>query len=114
MAEYLVNFKSFDALTDKLDALNLAWGEVNEFRKEVYEQPSAKENEVLVDVTDEIGQVRKTVQSPYRFSKSASGVAPGTSIAKRGENNVAALQQWLGMDEAEISALTESKTLISE
>ena len=35
-------------------------------------------------------------------------------IPKRGEHNVAALRDWLDMDESEISALAESKTLISE
>jgi len=114
MAEYLIGFESFDALTEKLDELNLAWGEVNEFRRDVYDQPSAKENGVLVDVTDDIGQVRQTVQSPYRFSKSASGVSTKSRIAKRGEDNVAALQDWLDMDDAEISALANSKALISE
>ena len=92
----------------------MAWGEVNEFNKKVYEQPTAIENGVLVDVTDDIGQVRETVQSPYRFSQSDSGLAPGTRIAKRGEDNITALQDWLGMDRSEIEALTEAKALVSE
>ena len=68
----------------------------------------------MVDVKDEAGHARRTIQSPYRFSKSKSGIDGDSKTAKRGEHNVAALRDWLDMDESEISALAESKTLISE
>ena len=67
----------------------------------------------MVDVTDDDGNARRTIQSPYRFSKSKSGIDAGSKTAKRGEHNVAALRDWLDMDETEISALAESKALIS-
>lgn len=114
MAEYIESHESFDHLTETLDRLNLAWGEVHPFDKRIYQQPSAKEQGVLVDVVDDAGQNRQTVQSPYRFSKSKSGIDGGTRTQKRGEDNVAALQDWLGMDEATINALVETKALISE
>ncbi|WP_373490741.1 CaiB/BaiF CoA transferase family protein [Parasphingorhabdus sp.] len=113
MAQHMLDHASFAALTDTLDRLNLAWGEVNPFSPEIYEQPSIKALGVVVDVTDDAGQPRRTIQSPYRFSKSKSGIDSSSKTAKRGEHNVAALQDWLGLDESEISALAQSKALIS-
>ena len=114
MEQHMLDHDSFDALTDTLDRLNLAWGEVHPFNAEIYEQPSVKALGVVVDVTDDAGNARRTIQSPYRFSKSKSGIDSNAKTAKRGEHNVAALQDWLDMDESEISALAESKALISD
>ncbi len=114
MVKYIEDHESFEALTQTLDALNLAWGEVHPFDKRIYDQPSAREHGVLVDVKDDAGQDRQTIQSPYRFSKSSSGITSETRLAKRGEDNIAALQDWLGMDETEINALADSKALVSE
>ena len=113
MEQHIVAHKSFDALTATLDRLNLAWGEVHPFGPDIYEQTSIKALGTIVDVTDDDGNARRTVQSPYRFSKSQSGIDGNSKTAKRGEHNVAALRDWLDMDESEISALTESKALIS-
>tara|TARA_R110000868_G_scaffold63877_13_gene192322 strand:+ start:13241 stop:14410 length:1170 start_codon:yes stop_codon:yes gene_type:complete len=114
MEQHMLDHDSFDALTDTLDRLNLAWGEVQPFGPEIYEQPSVKALGVVVDVTDDAGNPRRTIQSPYRFSKSKSGIDSNAKTAKRGEHNVAALQDWLDMDDSEISALAESKALISD
>ena len=114
MERHIIGHESFAALTETLDRLNLAWGEVHPFGPEVYEQPSVKANGVVVDVTDDAGNARRTIQSPYRFSKSKSGINGDSKTAKRGEHNVTALQDWLDMDEKEISALAESKALISK
>ncbi|MEH6661171.1 MAG: CaiB/BaiF CoA-transferase family protein [Parasphingorhabdus sp.] len=113
MEKHILSYDSFDALTAALDRLNLAWGEVFPFGPGVYEQPSVKANGVVVDVTDDEGNARRTVQSPYRFSKSKSGIDTDARTAKRGEHNVAALRDWLDMGDEEISALAESKALIS-
>jgi crotonobetainyl-CoA:carnitine CoA-transferase CaiB-like acyl-CoA transferase len=113
MEQHMLGHESFAALTDTLDRLNLAWGEVHPFGPAVYEQPSVKALGVVIDVTDDAGNARRTIQSPYRFSKSKSGIDSSAKTAKRGEHNVAALRNWLHMDDAEISALTESKALIS-
>jgi crotonobetainyl-CoA:carnitine CoA-transferase CaiB-like acyl-CoA transferase len=113
MEQHIRSYQNFEALTAALDRLNLAWGEVFPFGPEVYEQPSVKENGVVVDVTDDEGNPRRTIQSPYRFSNMKSGINADSKTAKRGEHNVAALRDWLDMDEKEISALTESKALIS-
>jgi len=111
MEQHMLGHESFAALTETLDRLNLAWGEVHPFGPAVYEQPSVK---ALGVVTDDAGNARRTIQSPYRFSKSKSGIDSNAKTAKRGEHNVAALRDWLHMDDAEISALTESKALISK
>tara|TARA_R110000824_G_scaffold163861_2_gene339726 strand:- start:1348 stop:2514 length:1167 start_codon:yes stop_codon:yes gene_type:complete len=113
MERHIVGHESFAALAETLDRLNLAWGEVHPFGPEIYEQPSVKANGVVVHVTDDAGNPRRTIQSPYRFSKSKSGIDSNAKTAKRGEHNVTALQDWLDMDEKEISALAESKALIS-
>ncbi len=114
MKQHIIGHESFDALAKTLDRLNLAWGEVQPFGPEIYEQPSVKANGVVVDVTDDTGNARRTIQSPYRFSESKSGIDCNSKTAKRGEHNVTALQDWLDMDEKEISALAESKALISQ
>lgn len=114
MEKHILSYESFDALTAALDRLNLAWGEVFPFGPAIYDQPSVKANGVVVDVTDDEGNARRTIQSPYRFSKSKSGIASNARTAKRGEHNVAALRDWLDMDDQEINALAQSKALISD
>ncbi|OAO01992.1 hypothetical protein A8B75_12575 [Sphingomonadales bacterium EhC05] len=114
MEQHIRAQESFETLTATLDRLNLAWGEVHPFGPDIYEQTSIKALGTIVDVTDDDGNARRTVQSPYRFSKSKSGIDSHAKTAKRGEHNVAALQDWLDMDDSEISALAESKALISE
>ncbi len=114
MEQHMLDHESFDALTATLDRLNLAWGEVQPFGPGIYDQPSVKALGVVVDVTDDAGNPRRTIQSPYRFSQSKSGIDGDARIAKRGEHNVAALRDWLDMDENELSALAESKALISD
>ncbi|ASK87063.1 CaiB/BaiF CoA transferase family protein [Sphingorhabdus sp. SMR4y] len=114
MEKHILSYESFDALTAALDRLNLAWGEVFPFGPAIYDQPSVKANGVVVDVTDDEGNARRTIQSPYRFSKSKSGIDSNARTAKRGEHNVAALRDWLDMDDQEISALAQSKALISD
>ena len=114
MEQHILAHESFDALTATLDRLNLAWGEVHPFGPEIYEQTSIKALGTIVDVTDDDGNARRTVQSPYRFSQSRSGIDSSAKIAKRGEHNVAALQDWLNIDDSEINAFVESKALISD
>ncbi len=114
MEEHIRGHASFDALTATLDRLNLAWGEVHPFGPDVYEQTSVKALGTIVDVTDDDGNARRTVQSPYRFSKSSSGIDSSARTAKRGEHNVTALQDWLDLSEGEIQKLAEGGALLSE
>lgn len=114
MEQHIQSHDSFDALTATLDRLNLAWGEVHPFGPHVYDQPSIESLGTIVDVTDDDGNPRRTVQSPYRFSKSKSGIDSNAKIAKRGEHNVAALQNWLGLSDEEIAHLSDAKALRSD
>ena len=114
MEKHILSYEDFDTLTAALDRLNLAWGEVFPFGPDIYEQPGVKANGVVVDVTDDEGNPRRTIQSPYRFANMKSGIDADSKTAKRGEHNVAALRDWLDMDEQEISALAESKALVSQ
>ncbi|NNC73043.1 MAG: CoA transferase [Sphingomonadaceae bacterium] len=114
IADWVRGHDSFDALTAQLDALNLAWGRVRDFGEDSFSQPSAVARDVLVDVEDERGEPRRTVQSPYRFSQSPSGIDTGARPSKRGENNAEALADWLGMSEDEVSALTQAGVLQTE
>jgi len=112
MEQHMLGHESFDALTETLDRLNLAWGEVQLFNGEIYEQPSVKALGVVVDVTDDAGNPRRTIQSPYRFSQSKSGISSESRIARTGEDNISALKDWLDMDDGEIRALTETSALL--
>ncbi len=114
MAEHIHSHESFDALTANLDRLNLAWGEVHPFDKRIYDQPSAVDRQVVVDVEDDAGQARQTIQSPYRFSNAASGIDQDARIATRGEDNENALKDWLGMEDEEIATLIEHNVLTSD
>ncbi|MEP3226029.1 MAG: CaiB/BaiF CoA-transferase family protein [Parasphingorhabdus sp.] len=111
MEQHILSHDSFDALTATLDRLNLAWGEVHPFGPDVYDQPSIEALGTIVEVTDDEGNARRTVQSPYRFSKSKSGIDSSAKTAKRGEHNVTALQNWLNLSDDEIHQLTQSKAL---
>lgn len=114
MEQHIQSYGSFDALTATMDRLNLAWGEVHPFGPDVYEQPSIEALGTIVDVTDDDGNARRTVQSPYRFSKSKSGIDSSAKTAKRGEHNVTALQNWLSLTDEEIAQLSNTKALRSD
>jgi len=114
MAKHMLSFPTFDALTQRLDEVNLAWGVIRAFGADSFAQPSIEERGVFVDVKDDIGDARRTTQSPYRFSYSASGITPQSRTPKRGEHNVEALQEWLDMPEDAIEQLLHSGVLHSE
>ncbi|MGB2573792.1 MAG: hypothetical protein ACPIE8_06075, partial [Henriciella sp.] len=111
---HILAFPSFSALTDRLDEINLAWGRVRAFGEESLSQPSVEARGVFVDVRDDLGHQRKTVQSPYRFSHSASGINSDARPPKRGEHNFEALADWLGLEAGDVSALSEAGVLLSE
>lgn len=114
MEKHIGSHESFDALTATLDRLNLAWGEVHPFGPAVYDQPSIEHLGTIVDVKDENGTERRTVQSPYRFSKSKSGIDSDSRTQKRGAENITALHDWLDMDKASIDSLVISNILVSD
>ncbi len=114
IVEHIASYPDFESLTKALDRMNLAWGLVRKFGEEAYAQQSVQHNGVLVDVVDDKGTPRRTVQSPYRFSASRSGIEPGARPPKRGEHNQDALNDWLGLPAEDVQALTDSGILLSE
>jgi len=114
IAAHILSFPSFSALTDRLDKINLAWGRVRAFGDESLSQPSLEARGVFVDVRDDLGHRRKTVQSPYRFSHSTSGITSEARPPKRGEHNLEALADWLGLETDDVSALCDAGILLSE
>jgi len=111
IAEKIRSFPTFDALTAKLDALNLAWGKVRDFGEECLAEPSVGPRGVIVDVEDDAGRARRIMQTPYRFSKSEAGIAAGSRLERQGESNASALREWLSIGEEEVAALTEQGIL---
>ena len=114
MIDHIQSYPSFAALTEKLDEMNLAWGKVREFGEDVYAQESIEHRGILVDVKDDAGEPRRTVQTPYRFSKSQSGITSESRPPKRGEHNVEGLRDWLGLSDDGIEKLVKSGALLSE
>lgn len=114
VTDHILSYPSFEALTKALDEMNLAWGLVRKFGEESYAQTSVGPNGILVDVEDDKGNARRTVQSPYNFSSSQSGIKTGMRPPRRGEHNAEALKDWLGADAARLEGLTIKGVLLSE
>lgn len=114
IADHILSYPDFKSLTAALDRMNLAWGLVREFGDESYAQPSVEARGILVDVVDDKGNERRTVQSPYRFTQSKSGIEPGSRPPLRGEHNLDALSDWLGLDAAKVDELASAGVLLSE
>lgn len=114
IVDHIASYPDFGSLTQALDRMNLAWGLVRKFGEESYAQQSVRHNGVLVDVVDDKGNPRRTVQSPYRFSASKSGIESGARPPKRGEHNQDALNDWLGLPADKVQALAEAGILLSE
>lgn len=109
----VTSFADFDALTNHLDELNLPWGKVREFGEDSYSQTSVEARGIVVDVQDETGAPRKTVQSPYKFSNAKSGITSADRAPGRGEHNSDALSDWLGLSGEEVSGLTDIGVLLA-
>jgi crotonobetainyl-CoA:carnitine CoA-transferase CaiB-like acyl-CoA transferase len=114
VADWVKTRASFDALTDRLDELNLAWGRLRAFGADSFEQTSVVANGVIVDIEDSTGASRRTVQSPYRFSRSQSGISPGARAPRRGGHNFEALEDWLGESHEAVAAYRAAGILCAE
>ncbi len=112
--DHIMSFESFEALCAHLDEVNLAWGRVRAFGDDSFSQPSVAPRGVIVEVDDREGGTRKTVQSPYKFSGVQSGISKGAQAPHRGEHNVEALGDWLGVSADQASALATTGVLLSE
>lgn len=95
--DYLLRLPDRRALTDQLDRLNIAWGNIRR-SEDVHEQPTVRHRAAITRVDDRAGGTRPVVQSPYRFSAAQSGLR--RPAPWKGEHNDEVLAEWLGLDEA--------------
>jgi crotonobetainyl-CoA:carnitine CoA-transferase CaiB-like acyl-CoA transferase len=112
MARYLASFPTWRAVTERLDSVGLAWGQVRPWREAVHQNPSAGPREVLTSIDDRVGGTRPTTQAPYRFSRAVSGVRG--PAAYRGEHNAEVLRDWLDHPPDAVAALTRAGVLHEE
>jgi crotonobetainyl-CoA:carnitine CoA-transferase CaiB-like acyl-CoA transferase len=110
-ADHVGSFDDRAALVAELDRANLAWGEVRSGR-DVFASPTIRHRRTIVSVDDRVGGSRPAVQSPYRFSRSESGITGPAPL--RGEHNREVLAGWLGATAGEIERLTATGVLQSE
>jgi CoA:oxalate CoA-transferase len=113
IADYVRGFPTLDALKDKLDEVNIAWGDVREFGTKSFDQPSLEARGVFVDIEDDNGDKRRTTQSPYRFSDAKSGITSASRAPARGEHNVSALKDWIALEEGDVKGLMGAGVLLS-
>ena len=113
MAGHLLDYVSFDALTAELDAMRLAWGRVRGIGEDTYAEPSVASRGILVEVEDNLGNKRRVVQSPYKFSNAESGISSASRAADTGEHNESALRDWLGWESERIEGLRASGVLVT-
>jgi CoA:oxalate CoA-transferase len=111
LIDHFENYSSFDAFIKQLDQMNLAWGRVRQSGEDAYSLPSVEGLGILVDIDDGQGSQRTTVQSPYRFSHSGSGITPASKAPHKGEHNATVLQDWLSLSDDQIDALKDTGIL---
>ena len=108
MAAWMVSFDDRRDLLGALDAAGIAWADVRD-SSTVFDSPTLRHGEVVVQVDDHAGGTRGVVRMPYRFSRSTStvrGPAP-----RRGQHDRDVLADWLGATETEIDRLVAEGTL---
>jgi crotonobetainyl-CoA:carnitine CoA-transferase CaiB-like acyl-CoA transferase len=108
MAAWMMSFEHRRDLLDALDAAGIAWADVRT-ASTVFDSPTLRHGEVVVQVDDHAGGTRGVVRMPYRFSASTStvrGPAP-----RRGQHDRDVLAEWLGASDAEIAGLVADGTL---
>jgi CoA:oxalate CoA-transferase len=110
---FLSSFGTRDAMFDALDAANLAWADIKTTAA-AYESPTARHRGTAVEIDARDGGTRRVPQTPYRFSVSESGLAPGAVAPHRGEHNAEVLADWLGAGRHEVDALAGSGVLLSD
>ncbi len=109
---YLLSFPDRQSLIDKLNEVNLAWGDVFDYREVLEKQGSIEGRKILTEVDDRDGGRRKVTNTPYRFSDADAAVRGPAPF--RGEHNYDAIQDWTGLSATEIDALHASGVLLAE
>lgn len=104
ITQHLLGLADRDAVVRCLDEAGLAWGELRSFGS-VLDTPTTRHRGTVVDVDDRQGGTRPVVGSPYHLSH--SGRARPGPPAFRGEHNLAVLGEWLGLDAASATGLSE-------
>ena len=102
VGEFMAALSTWDEVEQVMARMNVAWGRVRN-ASGMTDQPTVKARRAIVEVDDRAGGTRPIVQSPYRFSRSASGVRGGAP--HRGEHNEAVLGEWLELAPAEVETL---------
>jgi crotonobetainyl-CoA:carnitine CoA-transferase CaiB-like acyl-CoA transferase len=110
--EFLLSFPDRQSLVDKLNEVNLAWGNVHDHREVFDLQGSVEGRDVLTEVDDRAGGRRRVTNTPYRFSDAEAGVR--RPAAYRGEHNAEALKDWLGATDDDIADWHASGILLRD
>lgn len=110
-ARFYAGFATRAELTAALDRVAIPWGDVRSVA-DAFASPTALARGSAARVDDRGGGERRVVQSPYRFSGAASGIAGAPRY--RGESNREVLADWLGAADDEISRLEAAGVLLAE
>jgi crotonobetainyl-CoA:carnitine CoA-transferase CaiB-like acyl-CoA transferase len=110
-ARFYAGFATRAELTAALDRAAIPWGDVRSVA-DAFASLTALARGSAVHLDDRAGGERRVVQSPYRFSAAASGIAGVPRY--RGESNREVLADWLGAAPAEIDALEQAGVLLAE
>jgi CoA:oxalate CoA-transferase len=108
---FLLTLPDRASVAAALDRAELAWGEVRSSTAAL-ESPTARARGSVVSIDDRAGGSRRVIQSPYRFSVSASGA--GARAPHRGEHNVDVLSRWLGMSADDVAGYESRGVLLRE
>jgi CoA:oxalate CoA-transferase len=98
---WMSGFADRASLLAELEKAGIAWANVSDAAS-VF---AAGANTARLPGTD-----RRVVAMPYQFSAASAAVRRG--VARRGEHNVGALADWLGLDAAAVRALAADGVLI--
>jgi CoA:oxalate CoA-transferase len=109
--DYFCSFTNRAALCAELDRANLAWGVVRT-GTDIFDSPTLRLRNSVVEVDNREGGTRRIFQSPYRFSSLTSGVHG--SPRHRGEDNVGVLMDWLEIPQDEAVDRARSGAMLTD
>jgi CoA:oxalate CoA-transferase len=105
---WIAGFDTRADLTAALSSADLAWADLRTIDN-VLDSPALDGRDVVAWVDDGAGGRRGVIRSPYRFSNAdcdVRGPAP-----RRGQDTDEVLRDWLGLDQAAITALRDRGAL---
>ena len=104
----LPDWQSVEAVVTKL---NVAWGQVRTGATLATQKTLVHRGSIAM-IDDRAGSTRPVPQSPYRFSQATSAVRGRGAL--RGEHNIEALTEWLGMSSEAIAVLQAQGVLAAD